>query len=67
MCVVCVCVVCVYVVYVRVLLCSLKHAYVEKDLPGGMVYLFFDSTADATVAAEGMNGRWFAGRMITGG
>jgi RNA-binding protein 39 len=44
---------------------NVLHAYVEKDLPGGMVYLLFDQTSDAEAAAEGMNGRWFAGRMIT--
>jgi hypothetical protein len=32
---------------------------------GGMVYLTFDSVDASRQAANDINGRWFAGRMIT--
>jgi RNA-binding protein 23/39 len=41
------------------------HCYVERVKPGGFVYLKFASIQAATQAAHSLNGRWFAGKMIT--
>jgi RNA-binding protein 23/39 len=40
------------------------HSHVEKNQPGGLVYLLFTTVDGATKAAHVLNGRWFAGRMI---
>ena len=44
---------------------AILHAYVEKEQPGGLVYLMFSTVSAAQQAADSLNGRWFAGRMIT--
>ena len=44
---------------------AVSHCYVEKNRPGGYVYLKFASVQGATTAANSLNGRWFAGKMIT--
>lgn len=44
---------------------AVTHCYVEKNRPGGYVYLKFASVQGATSAANSLNGRWFAGKMIT--
>jgi len=41
------------------------HSYVESKLPGGLVYLLFETMQGAANAAGALNGRWFAGRMLT--
>lgn len=41
------------------------HCFVDKFTPGGFVYLLFANQIGATKSAQGLNGRWFAGRMIT--
>ena len=41
------------------------HCYVDKHTSGGFVYLLFANQHGATKSAQGLNGRWFAGRMIT--
>jgi RNA-binding protein 23/39 len=44
---------------------AVTHCYVEKHKPGGFVYMKFASVQAATLAAQSLNGRWFAGKMIT--
>jgi len=44
---------------------QVETVYVEKVKPGGMVLLKFNLTETAVKAAQAMNGRFFAGRMIT--
>lgn len=44
---------------------TVLHSYVETKEPGGLVYLLFSAVAGATAAATALNGRWFAGRMLT--
>ena len=44
---------------------AVSHCHVEKHKPGGFVYLKFASVQAATQAAQSLNGRWFAGKMIT--
>lgn len=44
---------------------SVLHCYVEKIIPGGLVYLLFSTVQTAVGAATSLSGRWFAGRMIT--
>jgi RNA-binding protein 23/39 len=40
------------------------HIHVEKNQPGGLVYILFREQEAATKAATGLHGRWFAGRLI---
>lgn len=42
-----------------------NHCYIENKIPGGFVYVRFTSFEAAAEAAKSLNGRWFAGRMIT--
>lgn len=42
-----------------------EHCYVEKVKPGGLVFVTMKSIDAATKAANALNGRYFAGRMIT--
>jgi RNA-binding protein 23/39 len=44
---------------------AVTHCHVEKNRPGGYVFLKFASVQGATTAANSLNGRWFAGKMIT--
>lgn len=44
---------------------AVEHCHVEKSRPGGLVYLKFISAQAASEAARSLNGRWFAGKMIT--
>lgn len=44
---------------------TVQHIYVEDKETGGLVYLKFDTVQAAVQAATSLNGRWFAGRMIT--
>lgn len=44
---------------------KVNHAYVETKIPGGFVYLRFAAVEAAAEAARNLNGRWFAGKMIT--
>jgi RNA-binding protein 39 len=44
---------------------AVLHCHVEDRRPGGMVYMRFPSPQAASEAANSLNGRWFAGRMIT--
>jgi RNA-binding protein 39 len=43
---------------------QVKHIYVAKNSPG-FVYAMFDSAAAAGAAKNSLQGRWFAGKMIT--
>jgi hypothetical protein len=42
-----------------------EHCHVEKHKPGGLVFLKFSTMEAALQAAMSLNGRLFAGRMIT--
>lgn len=42
-----------------------RHIHVEKQEPGGFVYLMFEDVPSAQKAAEALNGRFFAGRMLS--
>lgn len=44
---------------------AVQHCHVEQKRPGGFVYMRFSSPQAASEAANSLNGRWFAGRMIT--
>eukprot|EP01032_Pedospumella_encystans_P008973 gene8973-10593_t len=44
---------------------QVEHVHVEKHKPGGIVLLKFANTVAAGRAAQSLNGRFFAGRMIT--
>ena len=44
---------------------KVNHAYVESKIPGGFVYLRFAAVEAASEAARNLNGRFFAGKMIT--
>jgi RNA-binding protein 39 len=44
---------------------KVDHCYVEKSKPGGLVFVRFVKTDASTSAARSLNGRFFAGRMIT--
>ena len=44
---------------------AVLHCHVEKTRPGGLVYMRFPTAQAASAAANSLNGRWFAGRMIT--
>lgn len=44
---------------------SVLHTYVEKDKPGGLVYVLFDGVAGASSAAAKLHGRWFNKRQIS--
>lgn len=44
---------------------KVNHCYIENKIPGGFVYLRFAAVEAASEAAQSLNGRWFAGRMIT--
>lgn len=44
---------------------AVLHCHVERVQPGGMVYMRFSTPQAASAAANSLNGRWFAGRMIT--
>jgi RNA-binding protein 39 len=46
--------------YGKVLQC-----HVVRDSPSGLVYLKFESTDGATKAIQALNGRWFAGKVIS--
>ena len=42
-----------------------EHVYVEKFKPGGIVYVKFHNIDACMAAAQNLNGRFFAGKMIT--
>jgi RNA-binding protein 39 len=42
-----------------------EHCYVERNKPGGLVFLKFSAMDPSYQAANSLNGRFFAGRMIT--
>lgn len=44
---------------------QVEHVHVEKQKPGGIVLLKFATVEAAARAAQSLNGRFFAGRMIT--
>jgi RNA-binding protein 39 len=44
---------------------QVEHVHVEKYKPGGIVVLKFRTMDAANRAAMSLNGRFFAGRMIT--
>jgi RNA-binding protein 39 len=44
---------------------QVEHVHVEKRKPGGIVLLKFAAVDAASRAAQSLNGRFFAGRMIT--
>lgn len=44
---------------------SVLHCHVEKQQPGGIVYVLFGTAEGASKAANHLHGRWFAGRTIT--
>ena len=44
---------------------KVAQCHVETRKPGGLVYVKFYSLDAAVKAANSLNGRWFAGRMIT--
>jgi len=44
---------------------KVEYCHVETNKPGGFVYLRFSVLDAAVKAANSLNGRWFAGRMIT--
>jgi RNA-binding protein 39 len=44
---------------------KVNHCYVENRIPGGFVYLRFAAMEAASDAAKSLNGRFFAGKMIT--
>ena len=44
---------------------QVEHVHVEKTKPGGIVLLKFAAVEAAVKAASSLNGRFFAGRMIT--
>jgi len=46
---------------------AVQHCHVEQNRPGGLVYMRFSTSQAAVAAATSLNGRWFAGRMITVG
>ena len=43
----------------------LEACHVEKNKPGGLVFLRFNKCPDAEKAAASLHGRYFAKRMIT--
>ncbi|XP_058819939.1 RNA-binding protein 39 isoform X2 [Topomyia yanbarensis] len=44
---------------------GVMHVYVDKQSPGGNVYVKCTSIATAVLAVNALHGRWFAGRVIT--
>lgn len=44
---------------------AIVHCYVDTKTTGGNVYLKFASVQSSVEAANNLNGRWFAGKMIT--
>ena len=42
-----------------------EHCHVEKNKPGGIVFLKFNSLNASFLAANDLNGRFFGGRMLT--
>lgn len=44
---------------------TVENIYVEKNKPGGFVYVKFTDVAAAVKAGQSLNGRYFAGKMIT--
>lgn len=44
---------------------AIIHCYVDTKTTGGFVYIKFASVQSAVEAANNLNGRWFAGKMIT--
>ncbi len=44
---------------------EVEHCHVERNKPGGMVFVKLRSVEAASKTAARMNGRFFAGRMIT--
>mmetsp|Transcript_6177 Transcript_6177/g.9251 ORF Transcript_6177/g.9251 Transcript_6177/m.9251 type:complete len:647 (+) Transcript_6177:98-2038(+) len=44
---------------------KIKHSYVDSSQPGGLVYVMFRETKCAKLACAGLQGRWFAKRMLT--
>jgi RNA-binding protein 39 len=42
-----------------------EYCYVEKSKPGGLVFIRMKTVDGATKASNALNGRYFAGRMIT--
>lgn len=42
-----------------------EHCHVSKNKPGGLVFVRFGANEAAAKAAANLNGRFFAGRMIT--
>lgn len=43
---------------------TVLHSYVERDKPGGLVYVLFDKLESAVEAAKKLHGRWFSQRQI---
>lgn len=44
---------------------NVEHCHVERNKPGGLVFLKFSAIEASYQAASSLNGRFFAGRMIT--
>jgi RNA-binding protein 39 len=44
---------------------KVNHCFVENRVPGGHVYVRFAAVEAASDAAKHLNGRWFAGKLIT--
>lgn len=44
---------------------KVNHVHIENKIPGGFVYLRFAAVEAASEAARNLNGRFFAGKMIT--
>jgi RNA-binding protein 39 len=44
---------------------AVEHCHIEKNKPGGMVFVKLRSVDAAAKTAAVLNGRFFAGRMIT--
>ena len=44
---------------------TVEHCHVEKHKPGGLVFLKFSTMESAVKAAVELNGRFFAGHMVT--
>jgi hypothetical protein len=40
------------------------HCYVEKQMPGGLVYMMFSEISGAQNCALKMSGRWFNKRQV---
>jgi len=43
---------------------TVLHCYVEKQMPGGLVYMMFSELAGAQKCCQKMSGRWFNKRQV---